>query len=441
MRASAQDKMSSPLRINFIWFGVALAVGYWLLEAVLPAFVFTPEFSLLETMEASSSGNELYMRLIISALLIAFGFMAERLLSREHQGRLREKKLNQLLHFLSDVNRNVQRQTDQQALLDAACQSAVKMGGFRLAWIGLPQDGGLRMAAWAVGDSSLEDTIRQMQQPLILRCCLGARRVFDEGKFALCAMKEEADCHAPWLHSALGQGCAHAIALPLKLDEKTIGVFEVYAGDDGHLGEDERAILEEVAGDISSALANIEHAKQRREAEEALHSSEMHRASILERAHDAIISMDEQGRITGFNPAAERMFGHAQDDVLGHDLGEKIIPPSLRKQHGKGLKHYLATGEGPVIDACIEVIGMHADGHEFPVEVAINSLKTSESTSFSAIVRDISERKKIMENLKQRLDELERFQAATVAREFRIKELRDEVAALKKTDPTIGGGA
>ena len=97
MRASAQDKMSSPLRINFIWFGVALAVGYWLLEAVLHAFVFTPEFSLLETMEASSSGNELYMRLIISALLIAFGFMAERLLSREHQGRLREKSASRTL--------------------------------------------------------------------------------------------------------------------------------------------------------------------------------------------------------------------------------------------------------------------------------------------------------------------------------------------------------
>ena len=66
--------------------------------------------------------------------------------------------------------------------------------------------------------------------------------------------------------------------------------------------------------------------------------------------------MDEDGRITEFNPAAERTFGFRRADVIGQPLADMIIPPSLRDAHRRGLAHYLATGSGPVLNRRIEIV-------------------------------------------------------------------------------------
>src|ERR1043166_5257331 len=76
---------------------------------------------------------------------------------------------------------------------------------------------------------------------------------------------------------------------------------------------------------------------------------EMLYRGILENALDCIITMDVHGRVLEFNPAAERVFGFNRQEVVGKELAELIIPPSLREQHRRGLAHFLKTGEGPVI--------------------------------------------------------------------------------------------
>ena len=76
-----------------------------------------------------------------------------------------------------------------------------------------------------------------------------------------------------------------------------------------------------------------------------------------------------------WNPAAERTFGHARAEVIGRSLPELIIPPALREAHRNGLQHYLATGEGPFSGQRIEVPALHADGHEFPVELAVTAIE------------------------------------------------------------------
>src|SRR5712692_4748941 len=88
---------------------------------------------------------------------------------------------------------------------------------------------------------------------------------------------------------------------------------------------------------------------------------------FLESALDCIITIDAGGRILEFNPAAERTFGYLRSEVLGKELAEKIIPPSLRNAHRRGMAHYHQTGEGPVLGKRIEVTAMRADGSEFPV--------------------------------------------------------------------------
>ncbi len=114
--------------------------------------------------------------------------------------------------------------------------------------------------------------------------------------------------------------------------------------------------------------------------------------AILESALDCIITMDANGSVLEFNPAAERVFGYTRAQAVGRELAELIIPPDLRERHRRGLAHYLATGEGPVLDRRIEIAAMRADGSEMLVELAITALRTEGAPVFSAYLRDITER-------------------------------------------------
>ena len=119
---------------------------------------------------------------------------------------------------------------------------------------------------------------------------------------------------------------------------------------------------------------------------------EMLYRGILDTALDCIITMDAEGRVLEFNPAAERVFGFRRQEAVGKELAELIIPPRMREQHRHGLAHYLKTGEGPVIGKRIEIAGVRNDGSEILVELAITALKIDSSPIFTAYLRDITER-------------------------------------------------
>jgi PAS domain S-box-containing protein len=105
--------------------------------------------------------------------------------------------------------------------------------------------------------------------------------------------------------------------------------------------------------------------------------------------------MDHQGRIVEFNPAAEQVFGYSFSEVVGKDMADIIIPPSLREAHRSGLAHYLATGKGPIMDNRIELSAIRRDGSEFPVELTVTRTRMSGDPLFSGFIRDITERKRV----------------------------------------------
>ena len=116
--------------------------------------------------------------------------------------------------------------------------------------------------------------------------------------------------------------------------------------------------------------------------------------AIVNSALDAVIQMDSGGRISGWNERAQAIFGWSREEALGRNLHETIIPERYRARHLQGIKHYLASGEGPVLNSRVEVEGLHRAGHEFPIELAISSIKTRRGIEFSAFVRDITERRR-----------------------------------------------
>ena len=157
------------------------------------------------------------------------------------------------------------------------------------------------------------------------------------------------------------------------------------------------------------------HAAERRRSLATLRESEARKGAILSSALDAIITMDSAGRILEFNPAAEEMFGHARDAVLGCDLGETIVPPAARDAHRRGLARYLDTGESMLIGRRIEVTAVRASGEEFPVEIAI-AVMPGETSAFTATLRDITERKRAESELAEARDRA--LQAARLKSEF-----------------------
>ena len=125
--------------------------------------------------------------------------------------------------------------------------------------------------------------------------------------------------------------------------------------------------------------------------------------AIVDSALDAVIQMDSDGMISGWNRQAEAIFGWTHDEAVGRALHETIIPLRYREAHVHGLKRFLSSGEGRVLNTRVEIEGLHREGHVFPVELAISSIKTARGVEFSAFVRDISARSQAQNELNKSL--------------------------------------
>lgn len=141
--------------------------------------------------------------------------------------------------------------------------------------------------------------------------------------------------------------------------------------------------------------------------DEALQKKEAQTRTILKSALHSFITMDHEGRVLEFNPAAEQTFGYARDDVVGKEMAPLIIPPSTREKHRAGLKRYLNTGRGSVLGRRVETTAMKSGGEEFPVELGITRIDTEGEPVFSAFIADITERKRSEEEIRALAAELE----------------------------------
>ena len=167
--------------------------------------------------------------------------------------------------------------------------------------------------------------------------------------------------------------------------------------------DDSAAPIRDASGKLIGVVLIFRDVTEQRRAEQELRASEARKSAILETALDCVITMDHHGKVVEFNPAAERTFGYARGEVVGRELADFIIPPSLRERHHRGMAHYLATGEGPVLGKRLELPALRADGSEFPVELAITRISTDGPPLFTAYLRDISERTRAEQHRNARL--------------------------------------
>lgn len=156
---------------------------------------------------------------------------------------------------------------------------------------------------------------------------------------------------------------------------------------------------------LACALAGgaIGHSLGRRRdiaTEMRLIESEARTDAILEAAVDAVITIDERGRIESFNRAAERMFGYDSSEVMGRNVS-MLMPEPDRSAHDGYLRNYMRTGDARVIGKGREVTGMRKDLSTFPMDLAVGEARMGGRRIFAGIVRDISERKRTEGRLRE----------------------------------------
>ena len=171
--------------------------------------------------------------------------------------------------------------------------------------------------------------------------------------------------------------------------------------------DDSAAPIRAVDGTLLGVVLIFRDVTEVRVAERSLRASEARKSAVLRTALDSIVTIDHEGKIIDFNPAAELMFGYRRDNVIGREMGDVIVPPALRDSHRQGLKRYLATGEQRVLNRLLELTAMRSDGSEFPVELAITAIGDAEQPMFTGYLRDISNRKQADDALRAAHSELE----------------------------------
>ena len=124
------------------------------------------------------------------------------------------------------------------------------------------------------------------------------------------------------------------------------------------------------------------------------HDVERQLEVITEAAHDAIIVMDAEGAAVLWNSAAEAMFGHRREDVLGRGLHELIAPPDAVEAYQRALPAFQQTGAGNAVDQTWELEAMRRGGELFPVELSLSSVRVQGQWHAIGIVRDISARRR-----------------------------------------------
>src|SRR5439155_461288 len=152
---------------------------------------------------------------------------------------------------------------------------------------------------------------------------------------------------------------------------------------------------------VERELRSAQVRREREEIEKVQRENQARKNAILELALDAIITIDHEGKIFEWNRAAENTFGYRRADVLGREMAELIIPPRLRDANRQGLTRCLTTGESRLLGKRIEMTAFRADATEFPVELTITSVQVEGKSIFTGFIRDITERKRAEEALRQ----------------------------------------
>lgn len=301
----------------------------------------------------------------------------------------RMQHLNKVLRAIRNVNQFIPQEKDKFRLVQGVCEILVETRGYYNAWIALKNGEGKVIGTGYAGfDGAFGQVVEQFSAGKLPRC---AQRALSKSGVVIIknTQSECGDCPLLEEHRNRGAMCSR-----LTYSDKVYGVITVSVPIEILDNLEEVDLFIEVAGDIAFALNGIELEERRKQTESALLESERMFRSISESAQDAIILMDNDGKISYWNRAAEEIFGYTREEALGKELHPFLAPEKYLEAYRERFAKFRETGEGPAIGKTLELEAIKKDGTVFPIELSVSSVNLKGKWCAIGIIRDITERKK-----------------------------------------------
>jgi diguanylate cyclase (GGDEF)-like protein/PAS domain S-box-containing protein len=184
---------------------------------------------------------------------------------------------------------------------------------------------------------------------------------------------------------AEAEGLRSAFSFPIVFESQILGVIEL-------VSSEVRPRDDLISPAIRAINGLFGRFFERERAEERLRVSEERYRTITEIAHDAVITIDQSGTMLSVNGAAERLFGFAREEMVGHAL-TMLIPEKLRNRHRRAMERYRGSGKRRIRWDAIELPGLRKDGSEILLEISLAEFIQAGTPTFTGYLRDITERK------------------------------------------------
>ena len=336
----------------------------------------------------------------LGQLAVSFNHMTGSLIGEITERKRAEEELRQVnraLKTLSECNQVIIRTTEESDLLYKICQAIVRVGGYRLAWVGFAEqdrEKSVRPVAYAGRVKGYLDSINVTWADTE-RGRHPAGRAIRVGKPYIVKNVLTNPGYAPWRAEAAKCGYVSSIALPLIADGRVFAALTIYAAEINAFDADEVKLLVELAEDLAYGIVTLRMRAERKQAQEALKESQDKLLRMFESVADGITVSNLNGIVIDANKRASQILGINSEEELFGKSQFAFIPQHYHKEAREKMKQGLERGtlirmEHPII---------RADGSELPGEINASVLKDASGSpvGFITVIRDITERKKAEE--------------------------------------------
>ncbi len=340
---------------------------------------------------------------------IAGIFAAARDVTAQHRAEAELRRSNRALLTIRRCHQVLVRATNEQQLTSEICQTVIKAGGYRLAWVGFAENDAEKTVRTVAADG-FEDGYLQSARITWADNARGngpTGTAIRTGQPAVCRDTSNDPKFALWRDPAIKHGYRSTVVLPLLTNGRAFGALSIYAGEPEAFDDAEVSLLAGLADDLAYGIEVLRIREERTRIEAALQQSEERLRSMIENVRDyAIVWLETDGRVASWNAGAERIKGYAAEEIIGRNFAVFYSPEDIAA--GKPQRELaIATETGRYED---EHWRVRKDGTRFWANVILTAVRTPAGTlgGFVKVTRDLTERKAAEDRIKEQTDELRR---------------------------------